>query len=161
MSKIYKLRAWLKSQLLTKYSNIMTIVAILIVIVTSTCFTLFSHYFAKVQISSTLDTIASNSIGDYRNTIGNYHDFMESVVSNINFDCGVSDKKVLEKKAYNNYNIKKIDVETNKKNKCSSFSDSNFVEPQYDTVFIKSFNNNLSLWVNSNKENGNSILSLV
>lgn len=161
MSKIYKLRAWLKSQLLTKYSNIMTIVAILIVIVTSTCFTLFSHYFAKVQISSTLDTIASNSIGDYRNTIGNYHDFMESVVSNINFDCGISDKKVLEKKAYNNYNIKKIDVETNKKNKCSSFSDSNFVEPQYDTVFIKSFNNNLSLWVNSNKENGNSILSLV
>lgn len=98
MSKIYKLRAWLKSQLLTKYSNIMTIVAILIVIVTSTCFTLFSHYFAKVQISSTLDTIASNSIGDYRNTIGNYHDFMESVVSNINFDCGISDKKVLEKK---------------------------------------------------------------
>lgn len=90
MSKIYKLRAWLKSQLLTKYSNIMTIVAILIVIVTSTCFTLFSHYFAKVQISSTLDTIASNSIGDYRNTIGNYHDFMESVVSNINFDCGIS-----------------------------------------------------------------------
>ncbi|PSU29039.1 hypothetical protein CTM85_20565, partial [Photobacterium phosphoreum] len=134
MSKIYKLRAWLKSQLLTKYSNIMTIVAILIVIVTSTGFTLFSHYFAKIQISSTLDTIASNSIGDYRNTIGNYHDFMESVVSDINFDCGISDKKVLEKKAYNNYNIKKIDVETNKKNKCSSFSDSNFVEPQYDTV---------------------------
>ncbi|WP_146144050.1 hypothetical protein, partial [Photobacterium phosphoreum] len=112
----------------------MTIVAILIVIVTSTGFTLFSHYFAKIQISSTLDTIASNSIGDYRNTIGNYHDFMESVVSDINFDCGISDKKVLEKKAYNNYNIKKIDVETNKKNKCSSFSDSNFVEPQYDTV---------------------------
>lgn len=98
MSKIYKLRAWLKSQLLTKYSNIMTIVAILIVIVTSTGFTLFSHYFAKIQISSTLDTIASNSIGDYRNTIGNYPDFMELVVSDINFDCGISDKKVLEKK---------------------------------------------------------------
>lgn len=98
MRKIYKFKAWLKSRLIASYSATMTVVAVLIVVIMATCFTLFSPYFAKIQLSSKINNVSNDLIDNYSSTIGDYQSFIKSVVSNIDFDCGVNDKTYIEKK---------------------------------------------------------------
>ncbi|CEO40860.1 EAL domain-containing protein [Photobacterium kishitanii] len=160
MRKIYKFKAWLKSRLIASYSATMTVVAVLIVVIMATCFTLFSPYFAKIQLSSKINNVSNDLIDNYSSTIGDYQSFIKSVVSNIDFDCGVNDKTYIEKKSYNNYYIRNIDIATNNKKYCSSF-DGNRHEYESDSVFIKKINKNLSLWAILNDKNEQSILSLV
>ncbi len=160
MRVIYKVKAWLKTQLIAKYSTTMSLVAIIIVIIMAMCFTLFSHYFARVQLSSTLKTISSDLIDNYTTTIGDYPSFIKPIVKDINFDCGIRDQNYIEKLAYNNYYIRKIDIETSDNKHCSSF-ENHQSEYNSTSVFIKRLDKNLSLWATLNNTNEQSILSLV
>ncbi len=159
MSVIYKVKSWLKTQLIAKYSTTMSLVAIIIVIIMAVCFTLFSHYFARVQLSSTLNTISSDLIDNYTTTIGDYQSFIKPIVKNIRFDCGSHDKNYIEKITYDNYYIRNIDIETNNNKYCSSFD--NKAELNSTSVFIKKLDKNLSLWATVNSVNQQSILSLI
>ncbi len=159
MSGIYKIKSWFKSRLIANYSNTMAVVAILIIISMATCFTLLSPYIAKVQLSSKLDRMSNDLIDNYRSNIGEYQSFIKSVVNNLDFDCGTSDRQYLERKTYNNYYIRKIDIKTNNDTYCSSFDSSN-VDYYSKPVFIKEIKDNISLWTLYDNKNEQSILSL-
>ncbi len=49
----------------------------------------FLPYFAKIQLSSKINNVSNDLIDNYSSTIGDYQSFIKSVVSNIDFDCGV------------------------------------------------------------------------
>jgi sensor c-di-GMP phosphodiesterase-like protein len=159
MSGIYKIKSWLKSRLIANYSSTMVVVAIFVVIFMSISFTLLSPYIAKEQLSSKLDRMSKDLIDNYSSNVGEYHTFIKSVVDNISYDCGVNDREYIERKAYNNYYIRNIDIENNEDVSCSSFNGQH--DYNLKPTFIKKLQENISLWNLYDNKNEQSILSLV
>ena len=130
MSVIHKIRAWIKRLLVAHYSNTMSVIAVLIVFFIAACFTLFSPYIAKIQLSTKIDKMSNGVIDNYSYQVVSYQSFMVSIVNGLNFDCKVSDRGGVEQKANNNYIINRIDMVSSNHVYCSSFNGTSNITSQ-------------------------------